>query len=340
MTDSSSSFSLLAQIAPQRSTQYSALALALAPIELRLSALGKSIESLDAVTLGGQAYLKARLSTPADATVLRELGALAMSSGFFDGVDEIDGKPGPWLRPIETGFVPAMPPELVMTRRYKGKTNEMFTQFLCNVARASSAFAQTPWAELRLLDPLAGGGTTLFTGLMLGADVAGVEQSKEDVESTSTFFTQYVREQGIACQIKDETLKRLGRRWWFTMGKEVKRNCIMACGLTEQSAELLANVKRFHLIVTDLPYGIQHRGGVTSLLYHSLPAWKSLLLPGGALVFAWDATHTPREEIVEYIQAQGLEVRTTPPYDAMEHRVDRVIKARDVLVATTNESTN
>jgi hypothetical protein len=324
---------LLAQIAPQRSTQYSSLALVLAPCELRLSALGSTMQSLEQIELGGQTYLKLGLSAALEAGTIKELGPLAMCSGYFECLDTLQDQPGPWLRPIELGFVPAMPPELVVTRRYRGKTNEMFTQFLCNIARASSAFAQTPWAELRLLDPLAGGGTTLFTGLMLGADVAGVEQSKEDVESTSTFFTQYVREQGIACQIKDERLKKLGRRWWFTMGKEVKRNCIMAYGETEHSDELLANVKRFHLIVTDLPYGIQHRGGLDRLLQRALPVWKSLLLPGGAMVCAWDATRAAREEMVALVQSYGLDVRNTPPYDAMAHRVDRVIKARDVLVA-------
>ncbi len=326
----------LAQIAPQRSTQYSSLALVLAPCELRLSALGGTIQSLEPIELGGQTYLKLGLSAAPDAVAIKELGPLAMCSGYFEYVDAFQDQPGPWLRPIEPGFVPAMPPELVVTRRYRGKTNEMFTQFLCNIARASGAFAQTPWSELRLLDPLAGGGTTLFTGLMLGADVAGVEQNKDDVESTSTFFTQYVREQGIACQIKDENLKKLGRRWWFTMGKEVKRNCIMVYGETEQSDELLANVKRFHLIVTDLPYGIQHHGGLERLLQRALPVWKSLLLPGGAMVFAWDATRAPREEMVALVQSHGFDVRATPPYDAMAHRVDRVIKARDVIVATVS----
>lgn len=324
---------LLSQIAPQRSTQYSALAQVLAPVELRLSAAGRLIEALEPVELGGQAYLKATLSEALDEAIIHELGALAMTSAHFDYYAAIGEQAGPWLKPIETHFAPAMLPELVMTRRYKGKTNEMFTQFMCNVARASSAFATMPWHELRLLDPLAGGGTTLFTALMLGADVAGVEQSKDDVESTATFFTQYVREQGIACQIKEERLKKLGRRWWFMLGKEAKRQCIMACGETSQSAELLENVKRFHLIVTDLPYGIQHRGGLDALLAEALPAWKALLLPGGAMAFAWDATRAPREDVIASVKAQGWTVCEQAPYDAMGHRVDRVIKNRDVLVA-------
>ena len=80
-----------------------------------------------------------------------------------------------------------------MTRRYKGKTNELFTQFMCNLARYSSDFAAEPWASLRLFDPLAGGGTALFTALVLGADVAGVEKDSGDVESTAAFVEQYAR---------------------------------------------------------------------------------------------------------------------------------------------------
>ena len=50
----------------------------------------------------------------------------------------------PLLRPIETGFTPALSRDLMMARRYRGKTNELFTHFLCNVARFSSAVAQRP----------------------------------------------------------------------------------------------------------------------------------------------------------------------------------------------------
>ena len=88
------------------------------------------------------------------------------------------------------------------TRRYRGKTNEIFTHFLCNVARFSSEYATQPWSALRVLDPLAGGGTTLFVALTLGADVAGIEQNRDDVKSTVAFLQQYTREARIPCSLK------------------------------------------------------------------------------------------------------------------------------------------
>jgi tRNA G10 N-methylase Trm11 len=89
-----------------------------------------------------------------------------------------------------------------------------------------------------------------------------------------------------------------------------------------------------HLIVTDLPYGIQHQGPLAALLTAGLPVWASLLVPGGALVFSWDATRFPRPEMIRLVESVSpLRVLDEPPYDRLAHRVDRVIKQRDVLVA-------
>jgi hypothetical protein len=323
---------LLAQIAPQRSTQYSALASALAPAELRLSPIGTAITSLDPVTLGGQAFLKAGLSAPATEAQLRELGGLAMTSAFFDFFERIGEEAGPWLRPLETHFAPALPMELMSARRYKGKTNESFTHFMLNVARFSSAFAGTPWRDLRVFDPLMGGGTTLLAALMLGAHAMGVEQSKEDVESTATYIAQFAREQHIPFSEKEERMKKYGRRWHFTLGP-AQQQCSFARGDTQQSAELMHTLKRPHLIVTDLPYGIQHRGALADLLNEALPVWAGMLQAGGAIVMSWDSTRFARDEMmVLAAEASALRACTDSPYDQMQHRVDRVIKQRDVVV--------
>jgi hypothetical protein len=171
---------LVAQIAPQRSTQYSAVADALAPHELTLSSLGSRISGIAPIELGGQSFLRFDYNGSMDAPECNELGMLAMTSAYYEYRELIADMPGPWLRPIDTGYAPVFPPDLIMTRRYKGKTNELFTQFMCNIARHSSAFAAAPWRSLRVFDPLAGGGTTLFAALLLGANVVGVEKDSGD----------------------------------------------------------------------------------------------------------------------------------------------------------------
>jgi len=324
---------LLAQIAPQRSTQYATLARDLATPELQLSPLGRQITEIEPVTLGGQEYLRCTLKEEPTPEQLRELGMLAMTSAFFDYYDRIGAMEGPLLRPLETGFQPALPPDLVATRRYRGKTNELFTHFLCNVARFSSDFADQPWSNLFLLDPLMGGGTTLFTGLMLGAQVAGIEQDTEDVKSTAAFLSQYLQQERISHKMQPERLKKLGLRWTFSIGKKESRQCLMVNGDTVQAPALLPGFKP-HLIVADLPYGIQHQGQLTALLTSALPVWVSMLRRGGALALAWDATRFPRATMLEHVSALAeLTVYNTPPYDQLVHGVDRVIKQRDVLVA-------
>jgi hypothetical protein len=324
---------LVAQIAPQRSTQYADLARALAPHELQLSALGEHISHIRPLALGGQSYIQFDLPSEPDESQARELGLLAMTSAFFVYHDQIGGVKGPFLRPIELRASPAFPPELITTRRYRGKTNELFTQFMCNVARASSALGERPWSTLRLFDPLSGGGTTLLAGLVLGASVAGVEHSAKDVESTVSFLQQFMRNKGIAHKVKRERLKGTGKRWLIEIGKEPRQLCVLAHGETADSAKLIAGF-RPHLIVTDLPYGIQHQGQLTELLTGALPVWSSLLPPSGALVMSWESTRFERADMTALVESVcPMTVCSDPPYDALAHRVDRVIKQRDVLVA-------
>jgi len=324
---------LLAQIAPQRSTQYASLATTLAPHELRLSPLGGTIKSLDVVELGGQTYCRCVLGVEPDQVQLRELGMLAATSAFFWYHEALGEYTGPFLQPIEPGFASYFPPDFVTTRRYKGKTNEQFTHFLCNLAKFSSNFADASWNTLRVFDPLSGGGTTLFTALMLGADVAGVEKNTKDVQSTASFIKRYVQAQKIACKIKEEHLKKLGKRWWFSLG-DAARQCVLTAGDTTKSAQLIAGFKKPHLIVTDLPYGIQHRGPLVNLLTEALPVWASLLTPGGAMALAWESTRFARDEMIGLVESTGrLIVLNESPYNQMAHRVDRVIKQRDIVVA-------
>ena len=334
----SDSTTLLAQVAPQRSTQYADLARTLAIPELQLSPVGAQATDFAPLQLGGQDYVRFTLPQEPDTMQCRELGMLAMTSAFFTYYDRIGEVAGPLLRPLESGWQPVLSPDIVATRRYRGKTNEVFTHFLCNLARFSSAFADEPWANLSIMDPLMGGGTTLFVGLMLGAQkVGGVDHEMEDVRSTATFLQQYLQHERISHKMQPERLKGLGLRWQCTIGKKGERpiqECIMASGDTGQAQTLLPGFKP-HLIVADLPYGVQHRGPLNTFLLDALPAWLAMLRRGGVIALAWDATRFARTEMLAVLQSQPkLQILNNPPYDALTHGVDRVIKARDVLILT------
>ncbi|HXR66719.1 MAG TPA: hypothetical protein VN729_12380 [Ktedonobacteraceae bacterium] len=334
---------LALKITPQRSTQYANMAQVLAAPELLASPLGEIIGGIEPVQLAGQKYVLVELKGEREkAAQLAELAALlprlgAISEGY-EYFASLAGTVGPLLRPIEPSFTPFVPLEMAETRRYKGKTNELFTRVLLNLAIFAGAYREQFTERLRVLDPLSGGGTTLFLALAAGYDAFGIEQNRQDVETTEVFIRQYFRSEQVTYKELDERGRKAGRRYQFAVGPRGEpRYLILVHGETSQAAQHMQEVPggpRVHAIVGDLPYGIQHFGEIESLLKQALPVWERLLLPGATLALAWNATRIERADLSQLVEAHTrLRVRADPPYTQLEHTVDRVIKKRDVLIA-------
>src|SRR6266566_1956532 len=333
------SMKLALKITPQRSTQYANMAEALAAPELLASPPGSAIQEIIPVTLAGQGYLLVALddlvSLSTMMPLLSRLGATSEVYQYFENLGEVQG---PLLRPIEPEFTPFIPKEMAEVRRYKGKTNEVFTQVLLNMALFAGAYAGRFSERLRILDPLAGGGTTLFLGLAAGYDAFGIELERQDVETTAVFTRQYLHSEHIPYKELEERRRRAGRRYQFEIGqKGSTRVLVLAHGDACQANLHMQEVPggpRMHAIVGDLPYGIQHFGEIAGILQKALPVWESMILPGGTLALAWNATRVERANMVEVVeQHTHLKVRDDPPYTQLVHTVDRVIKRRDILVA-------
>lgn len=322
------------RIAPQHSTQYADMAARLAVPELLASPAGPHVRRAEAVTIGGHPYVLAEVDVQPEAIapILRRLGA---TNEAFEHHPTLDGRDGPFLRPLGAAPPSPLPRELAEARRYKGKTSEVFTRVLLNLAVFAGSHAAT--ARLRVVDPLAGGGTTLFVALAAGHDAFGLERTRRDVESTATFVRRFCLDRRIPHR---ELRGGKGeRRFTFELGpRDGPRTLVLAEGDACRADDELRTVPggaRFHALAADLPYGIQHRADPVGLLADALPAWERLLVSGGALAVAWDATRVPRDRVVAAVRdACGLTVRDEPPYDGLAHRVDRVIRERDVVVAT------
>src|SRR2546423_350466 len=169
---------------PQRSTQYAHMAAALAIPELLASPLGVAIDDVASITLAGQGYLLAtvndeRCAVPTLQQLLPRLGATSEAYTYFEQIGTVQG---PLLRPLEPLFTPFVPLEMAETRRYKGKTNELFTRVLLNVALFAGRWSDHSNDRLRILDPLAGGATTLFLALADSHDAFGIDIERQDVE--------------------------------------------------------------------------------------------------------------------------------------------------------------
>jgi hypothetical protein len=333
---------LALKITPQRSAQYTNMTEILAEPELLASPLGPAIRQIEALTFAGQGYLLATLENgrvlslnPALEEILPRLGATSETYEFFEYIGEVEG---PFLRPLETSFTPFVPLEMAEIRRYKGKTNEVFTRVLLNIAIFAGAYSNQCTGRLRVLDPLAGGGTTLFLTLAAGYDAFGIEHQKKDVETTVVFIRQYLNSIHMPYKELDERGRRAGRRYQFEIGhKGATRSLVLAHGDTCEANLHMQEVHggpHMHAIVGDLPYGIQHFGEISGMLGKALPVWESMLLAGGTVALSWNATRIERSAMTELVEHHSqLRVRNDPPYTQFSHTVDRVIKKRDVLVA-------
>jgi SAM-dependent methyltransferase len=331
------------KITPQRSTQYAHMTAELAIPEVQASPLGVLLQTLQPLTLAGQAYLLLETAESEQAEALRALlptliarmGAVSEAYEYFEQIGETVG---PLLRPIEPTFRPFVPLEMAEARRYKGKTNETFTRVLLNSALFAGAYRSQLNERLRILDPLCGGGTTLFLALAAGYDAFGIDIDRQDIETTAVFVQQYLQSERIHYKEVDEKGRRAGRRYQFEIGpKGNMHHLVLVNGDTREAPLHLREVvggAHVHAIVGDLPYGIQHFGEIAGLLNKALPAWEQLLLPGGALALAWNATRVERAALLElFVRNSSLRVLDDPPFNQFLHPVDRVIKRRDIIVA-------
>jgi len=327
------------KITPQRNTQYARMVANLAQPELLTSPLGDVLEAIQHITLAGQQYLLAQIDEEKiEMQQMQEiLGHLSAISEAYEYFERIGGVEGPFLRPIAPIFTPFVPMEMAEARRYRGKTNEIFTRVLLNVALFAGDYRNRYNERLRILDPLCGGGTTLFIALVSGYDSFGIELDQQDVETTAVFVRQYLEGEHIRYKEIDERGRKAGRRFQFEVGeKGHTRHLVFVHGDTIEAQSHMREVvggPRFHAIVGDLPYGIQHFAEVAALLNKALPVWENLLLPGGTVALAWNATRIERAEMVGLLELHTrLQIRNAPPYTDFAHPVDRVIKKRDIVV--------
>ena len=251
-----------------------------------------------------------------------ELARLAFVQGVFepmaDGLRLIDADPG-WT----------LPPELVWGAKYRGKTHELVTLMALQLARRHCRANPAD----RVLDPMAGRGTTLFWALRAGLHAVGVERdprSFDDVirhvkRQTKLHRIKHREEKGfVGPKRRDEVGRFLGYRFGDQTFK-------LVIGDSANLRNLLGPV-RFPIIVVDVPYGIQHtgRGGTrnpTDLIVACAPAWSAALEAGGALAIVYNRRVTPREELMVAFEARGL---TTLPFEAPHRMSESII--RDFLL--------
>ncbi|MDB4334987.1 hypothetical protein OAA06_01370 [bacterium] len=237
--------------------------------------------------------------------------------------------------------------------KYPGKTNELFTKMMINVGLLSSNFNYNN--KIKLLDPIAGKGTTLYEGLVYGFEVSGIEIEQKSTHEINVFFKKYLENERYKHTSKKRQIsgKAKGEAVYinefdFSKSKDdfksedLRERLSIVTGASQEAANYYKK-ENFHIIVGDLPYGIAHGNqsqqksanitrNPSELLGQCLPQWHQVLKKGGVVVMAWNSFVIAKTKLEEVFNTNGFKVFTQSPYNDFEHLVDKSIK-RDIIVA-------
>lgn len=230
--------------------------------------------------------------------------------------------------------------------KYKGKTNETFTKFIINLALCASDFSGDD--RLKLLDPMCGRGTTLFEALNRGWDAMGTDVQAPDVDEAGKFFKKYLEYHRLKHTVSKKSMTAKGKEAAVIQIYEFAKDAqafkagdtrtLRTAVMDSSKISALGARKEFHLLATDLPYGVQHAPGgqrgksLQQMVRDVLPAWKDALLPGGAMALSFNTNTLKLDFVREAMAEAGLRVMTGSGYDGLAHWVEQAI-TRDVAVA-------
>ncbi|SHE77268.1 hypothetical protein SAMN02746089_00784 [Caldanaerobius fijiensis DSM 17918] len=256
------------------------------------------------------------------------------------------------LVPMTKDYGQYLEDDIVNILKYSGKTNEYFTKLMINLAVFASDFYGQD--RINLLDPVCGKGTSLFQGLIFGYNVSGVEIDKKLVDQGLAFLIKYLENKRFKHKVSKSKMSSEGTKicdiTCINLAKtkeEYKNNNMLEVNMVRGdtvNTDKYFKKNYFHVIVADLPYGIQHgsntgTGSFTRnpelLLQKALPAWTSVLKKGGSLVLSWNTFLLKRQNLHQLLEQAGLAVLEKETYNQFEHRVDQAIM-RDIIVARKN----
>ena len=313
----------------------SLLQLAVQELSMTLSALGREAEVVPQ-KMGGAMFLtfEAAKLTERDMRMLSQLASVYMLFEMEDGK----------LTTLERTHPNYVGEDLPALLKYKGKTNEMFTDTMLTMALEASAFMPVHDSQLVVCDPMAGRGTTLMLALRRGYHGVGIEIGKADVKEAADYMTRYLEFHRIKYKRTDSALTVRGQvggrenKFVFSDSAEHfkdgdTRTLRLICGDTRE-AEALLKPNSVHLMVTDAPYGVQkgtagRQDSIGGTIAAALPGWFDVLKSGGVLAMSFNTHVTRREGLVRLFEKAGFEIVQTAN---LEHWVEQAI-SRDVILA-------
>ena len=326
----------------------SSIILSVSEFRIVTKSFNSIIDNVEYASIEGIKYLVFDTRRLLNSSEIKAISNLSFMYAFFK-VESINDCT--YLSPIELQRVEYIDEGISSILKYSGKTNEIFTRMMINIA---SSF-HTDVKNIKLLDPVSGKGTTLYEGLVKGFDVYGIEIGDKVVGEAVLFMKRFLENarykfEYTSIKISGPNKSYTALKHTFTVAKtkeeQKNRNTKIIEFISGNSVYANKYYKKeyFDIIVGDLPYGIQH-GNVTKekqssitrnpseLLKLCLPAWVDVLKHKGTIVISWNKNVLSRKDIEQIFQENNLLIEKEEVYMSFVHRVDQSI-TRDILVAT------
>lgn len=324
--------------------------MAIAELTLFLNKNDIEKSNIQGEVLSGIYYITFETAEKLTTENIEKLSRLSFIYGIFM-LSEIDGNL--YFSPITKANYEFINPYLSIILKYTGKTNELFTKMMINLALFSIKYKETE--KIKLLDPIAGKGTTLYEGLIFGMDTYGIEIAEKSVNESYNYIKKFLETEKY--KHTTNSLKISGENKSFKANKvsidiaknkdslKEKNTCHWEMiSANSALANKLYKKNTFDIIVGDLPYGVQH-GNVSNgnqnssitrnpkeLLNMCLPAWFDVLKIGGAIALSWNSFLLSYDDFAYILNKNGFQTLSTEIYKSFEHRVDQSIK-RDIIIA-------
>lgn len=219
--------------------------------------------------------------------------------------------------------------DFVFGSKFKGKTNERLTQLLLNVGLSEiNAHDQH---KITLLDPMCGRATTLLWAMRYGIQAKGIEQDGKALEDITRNLKRWTKLHRQKHKLSDGFIggnKKHGKFIDFSIEQTSMR---VATG-DARFADQIYKKDKFDLIVSDLPYGVQHfttskTRNPLSVIQECVYPWKKLLKKNGAIVLAFNSYQPKREALIQVFEEAGFAAQI---FNA-PHRMSESI-VRDIVV--------
>ena len=253
---------------------------------------------------------------------------------------------GERLLPLERPKPDFLPESLPYVLKFKGKTNPDFTRMMIHCARGASAFGFGGEA-LTLYDPMCGKGTTLFCAALEGIHSVGTDLEGAGLREAGEYLERSLKMNRVKHQLQEKsfTLKegRSARAWDYRMARDSEAaKCgnqveLMMAESDFRDAGCFLKRESVHLIVSDLPYGVQHApkerkrlSSLEQLAKDAFSACTPLLKIGGVMAFSFNLHTLSKDKMAVWAQESGLKVLDTFPYEDFSHWVEQAV-TRDIL---------